>query len=191
MKPTDPFKDLDKRSRLALRQALQDRDGSGAAPSAVVKKLERQQLVRRSGHMYEAQEWGKVVRRWPVFSLTDEGTRIAREIVTELATRTSADHSTIKRSPAQLDAEIAETLATRRTAVKRDPKIVMIEGEPWRVERQLFWVPNTGGGLKDRAWNFVRLSDGRTMTSSDKDRGLRIIAERIRKGTYAGPPKPR
>ena len=97
-----------------------------------------------------------------------------------------------KKTPAQLDAEIAEAIASRsapkRHAAKRDPKIVMIEGEPWRVERKRFWLPDTGGGTMDRAWNFVRVSDGRTMTSDDKERGLRIIAGRIRDGTYAGPP---
>jgi hypothetical protein len=113
MKTLDPFKDLDKRSRLALRQALQDRDGSGAAPSAVVKKLARRNLVTLSGHTYDAQEWGKVVRRWPVFSLTDEGTRVAKAIVAELATRAPVGHSTVK-TPSQLDAEIAETLSGKR-----------------------------------------------------------------------------
>src|SRR5680860_712395 len=113
MKQLDPFKDLDKRARLALRQALQD--GSGAAPSEVVKKLERKSLVRRSGHMHEPQEWGKIVRRWPVFSLTEEGTKIAKEIVAKLYGPTGAppeirmlsDHSAIKTSKtaAQLDAE--------------------------------------------------------------------------------------
>jgi hypothetical protein len=43
------------------------------------------------------------------------------------------------RSPTQLEAEIAEALASRsvvkRKATKHDPKIVMIEGEPWRVEK--------------------------------------------------------
>ena len=99
-----------------------------------------------------------------------------------------------KKTAAQLDAEIAETLSSRQHATKRqsapkhDPQIVLIEGEPWRVERKRFWLPNTGGGMMDRAWNFVRVSDGRAMTSGDKERGLRIIAERIRDGTYAGPP---
>lgn len=54
------------------------------------------------------------------------------------------------KSPTQLDAEITEALAARRSASKlrnvpkRDPKIVVIEGEPWRVERERFWLPNTG-----------------------------------------------
>ena len=113
-KPTrklDPFKDLDKRARLALRQALQDGSGSGAAPSEVVTKLERKQLVRRSGHTYEAQEWGKVVRRWPSFALTEEGVKIAKAIVAKLYG--PSDHSTIK-TAAQLDAEIAEALRAKK-----------------------------------------------------------------------------
>jgi hypothetical protein len=86
----------------------------------------------------------------------------------------------VPKTSAQLDAEIEEKL--------RAPKIVMIEGEPWRVERVRFWLLDTKGGMMDRAWNFVRVSDGRTMTSNDKARGLRIVAERIRDGTYEGPP---
>ena len=114
MRQLDPFKDLDKRARLALRQAL--KDGSGAAPSEVVQKLERKHLVRRSGHMHEPQEWGKVVRRWPVFSLTEEGKKIAKEIVAKLygpLGHATSDHSTIK-THAQLDAEIAEALRAKK-----------------------------------------------------------------------------
>ena len=118
-KPTrklDPFKDLDKRARLALRQALQDGSGAGAAPSEVVTRLESKRLVRRSGHTYEAQEWGKVVRRWPTFALTEDGEKIAKEIVDKLYGPTgsaSSGHSTIK-TPAQLNAEIAEALRAKK-----------------------------------------------------------------------------
>jgi len=100
----DPFKDLDKRARLALRQALQS--GSGAAPSEVVKKLERRGLVTRSGHVHASKEWGKTVRRWPSFWLTDTGKRIAQEIADTLY----GPSSTTPKTAAQLDAEIAEVL---------------------------------------------------------------------------------
>lgn len=116
----DPFKDLDKRARLTLRQALQDGSGTGTAPSVVVKKLERAGLVRRTGHMHEPQEWGKIVHRWPIFALTAEGAEIARKIVDKLygptgvAGVTSSAHSTIK-SAAQLDAEIAASLGKLRS----------------------------------------------------------------------------
>lgn len=105
----DPFTDLDKRSRLALRQALQSGTGSYAAPAEVVKKLERKKLVQRSGHVHAAEEWGKVIHRWPIFWLTDEGKQVAQQIVDTLHGQA---HSTIK-SSAQLDAEIAEALAAR------------------------------------------------------------------------------
>ena len=112
--PLDPFKDLDKRARLTLRQALQDGDGTGAAPSEVVKKLERKHLVRRTGHTFAAQEWGKVVRRWPAFALTAEGTKIAKAIIDTLygPPEGAPNHSTIK-TAAQLDAEIAEALRAK------------------------------------------------------------------------------
>ena len=111
----DPFRDLDKRARLALRQALES-GGSYAAPTGVVKKLEKHELARRSGYVHAAREWGEVVRRWPVFWLTDAGTQVARSIVAAL-TAPPAAHSTVK-SPAQLDAEIARALAALPEAVR-------------------------------------------------------------------------
>ena len=113
----DPFRNLDKRARLALRQALES-GGSYAAPSAVVTKLEKHALARRSGHVHAPQEWGKVVRRWPVFWLTEEGTQVARSIVAALhGSAPPAVHSTAK-SSAQLDAEIARALAALPEAVR-------------------------------------------------------------------------
>lgn len=86
-KELDPFKDLDKRTRLALRQALKDPEHSGAAPTNIVKKLEKRKLVARTGHTYEPQEWGKVVKRWPEFVLTDEGVKVAKQIVAKLGVK--------------------------------------------------------------------------------------------------------
>lgn len=118
MSPFDPFKDLDKRTRLALRQALESGTGSYAAPTEVVKKLEKHKLARRSGHVHAPQEWGKIVRRWPVFVLTEEGTTVARSIVDALRGPVqSTNHSTVK-SPAQLDAEIAEALGANPEAAR-------------------------------------------------------------------------
>src|SRR5512135_3712744 len=104
----DPFKELDKRARLALRQALES--GTGTAPSEVVRKLERRGLAQRSGHTHETTEWGKVVRRWPKFWLTDEGKKIAQTIVDRLRSAEPQAHATTK-SPRRLDREIAATLA--------------------------------------------------------------------------------
>ena len=131
--PLDPFKDLDKRERLTLRQALQDGDGTGAAPAEVVKKLERKHLVRRTGHMHSAQEWGKVVRRWPVFALTAEGTKIAKEIVDTLygPPGGTPNHSTIK-TGAQLDAEIAVALRAKSAKSAMRPAIL----DPYRNSQQ-------------------------------------------------------
>ena len=121
------------------------------APSDVVKKLEREHLVRRSGHMYEPQEWGKVVRRWPIFSLTEEGQKIAKEIVDKLygpagevtEIHASSDHSTIK-TATQLDAEIAEALsAYGQHAHNPQSKLRPVEGlqipPASRSELNRFW----------------------------------------------------
>ena len=79
----DPFVALDKRSRLALRHALET-DDSASAPAVVVRKLERAGLVTRTGHVFEPQEWGKVVRREPVFVLTTKGRAAAHLVVDKL-----------------------------------------------------------------------------------------------------------
>jgi hypothetical protein len=80
----DPFVDLEKRHRLALRTALMDADGTASAPPAIVTKLEKLGLVIRTGHNYEPQEWGKVVRSEPLFYLTAEGTKVAEAIKAKL-----------------------------------------------------------------------------------------------------------
>lgn len=82
--PFDPFTALEKRHRLALRMALQN--GTSSAPTAIVAKLERLGLVLRTGHYYEPQEWGKVVRKEPLFYLTDKGTEVAEIIKAKLGT---------------------------------------------------------------------------------------------------------
>jgi hypothetical protein len=61
-------------------------------------------------------------------------------------------------------------------------KVIVIEGEAWTVERRPFWSPNRGGGRTDVAWEFVRVSDGRPLTSETKERGIEVIARRIRDG---------
>jgi hypothetical protein len=63
---------MDKRSRLALRTALGS-GGLSSAPSLVVRKLEKLGFARRTGHVFEQVEWGKVVRRLPSFMLTPAG----------------------------------------------------------------------------------------------------------------------
>lgn len=80
----DPSAALDKRYRLVLRHALTSRDGSACAPTAVVRKLERSGVVTRTGHVFEPQEWGKVVRREPVFTLTEKGQSAAKTIMDRL-----------------------------------------------------------------------------------------------------------
>ena len=80
----DPFAALDKRARLALRHAFTSTDGMASAPSAVVRKLERGGLIIRTGSVFESQEWGKVVRRDPVFFLTDKGRAAATTIMKKL-----------------------------------------------------------------------------------------------------------
>lgn len=80
--PFDPFADLDKRQRLALRQALAQ--GTASAPTKIVRFLEKQGLAVATGHWHEPQEWGKIVRREPVFYLTSEGERVAKMIKARL-----------------------------------------------------------------------------------------------------------
>ena len=83
-KKLDPMVDLDKRQRLALRQALAN-GGMSSAPSHHVTKLEKLGLVARTGHYHEPQEWGKVVRREPMFYLTPVGEEVAQAIVAALS----------------------------------------------------------------------------------------------------------
>jgi len=67
------------------------------------------------------------------------------------------------------------------------PRVIVIEGQQWRVERKRFWSPDRGGGRTSSAWDFTRVSDGRVMTSDNKERGIATITRRIRDGEY--PPK--
>lgn len=109
-------------------------------------------------------------------------------------TQTSKRQHATKKSPAQLQREIDDALAKPKAgtvpkagAYKKTSKTLIIEGEPWTVRRDSYWSPSIGGGVQGSAWIFTRVSDGRTMTSSLKDKGIRIIGERIKSGEFAGP----
>lgn len=75
--------DLDKRQRLALRQALAR--GIASAPTPHVNKLVKLGLATRTGHWYEATAWGKATRREPLFFLTAAGEEAAKAILATLA----------------------------------------------------------------------------------------------------------
>jgi hypothetical protein len=70
---------LTKRQRLALRHAFADPQGVVALPTNIAEQLVGRGLVYYAGYDYERQEWNKVVARWPVVVLTDEGWNVARE----------------------------------------------------------------------------------------------------------------
>ena len=74
----------------------------------------------------------------------------------------------------------AKTIITKPT--KRNSRI--ISGQLWVFRTDRYWNPNRGGGYQDSAIIATRISDGRTVTGSSRERLERCIEWRIAEGTY-------
>ena len=80
----DILSKLDKRQRIALRQAYRSSDGmSGVAPPGVLRKLVELELAVEFGE-HEVVEWGRVVSRIKAFYLTTKGEAVARYYLEQL-----------------------------------------------------------------------------------------------------------
>ena len=110
-----------------------------------------------------------------LLGLTFGALRLSKHVAKRHAARALAAKSHQRRLRASPDADFGAASKS---------KVIVIEGQEWRVERKRHWSPDTGGGQSVSSWDFVRVSDGRRMTASRKDRGIAVITERIRSGVY-------
>ena len=72
--------------------------------------------------------------------------------------------------------------ATLPKATKRNS--LEINGQQWHFRKASYWSPGRFCGHSNSVWVATRYSDSRSVTGSDKDRLVAVIAARIEEGVY-------